>query len=89
MNDYRATESTLCGEAVAKEVTVKNSLQEANKILNDLAATLGELMITVCGKPADMERPSDVTCLAEESRKLAGLAYECLARANIIRETLI
>lgn len=89
MNDYCATESTRCGETTAKEVTVKNALQESNKILNDLSATLGELLITVCGKPADMERPSDATCLVDEARLLTGLAYECLQRANKIRETLI
>lgn len=89
MNDYCAKEPTMCGEPVAREITVKDGLQETNKILRELMTTLDDMLVNVCGDHGDNELKSDATCLAQEARQVTGIAYECLQRANRLRSELI
>ena len=73
-----------------KGFSVKDALQEANKIVSDMNATLIDLEINLIGKKVDPLSPAKTPdCLAEEARLLTGMAYDCLQRVNRIKEALL
>lgn len=91
--DYCARESTICDAPVIENRrggTIACTLQEANKILNDMAETLRDIEHAVTGncEPDDGTRKSP-QCLQEEAAYTTALSYECLCRAKRIREGLI
>ena len=91
MMDYCARESTLNrDEEVARDQTIKSSIQETRKILLEMHSVLGEFASIVNGdQKTDDKTQRDASSLWEESRLLTALAYENLQKLNEIRMSII
>ena len=72
-----------------KGFSVKDALQEANKILREISTVLTDLENNVTGKGTNTDTPKTPECLADEARFVTGMAYDCLQRVNRIKEALL
>ena len=91
MMDYCARESTLnMDEEVARDQTIKASIQETRKILLEMHSVLIDFASIVNGdQKTDDKIQRDAKSLWEESRLLTALAYENLQKLNEIRMSII
>ena len=92
MNEYRVTESTLnpniCGEEV-RDPTIKMSIQETFKILNDINAILRDFAQIVNGEKNEDKVRCDASSLWDEARMMVALAYDNLQKLNEIKRSII
>ena len=79
------TSMPVCG-AVTNTQSMKASIQDANKCLQECVLTLMDLREQFCGRGCNPEKLSDPTCLLEEamfcdaqSHKLLDLVREIMA----------
>ena len=79
------TSAPVCG-TVTKSQSIKESIQDANKCLQECVLTLMDLREQFCGRGRDPEKLPDPTCLLDEailcdaqSHKLLDLVREIMA----------
>ena len=89
--DYCARESTLnVDEEVARDQTIRASIQETRKILLEMHSVLVDFAVIVNGDQKNDDKiQRDAKSLWEESRLLTALAYENLQKLNEIRMSII
>lgn len=88
--DYCAKESTInnCDE-VMRDQTIKMSIQETKKILQDMSSSLGEFASIVNGSKLEDKAQRDANCLWDEARMIVALAYENLQKLNEIKMSIM
>ena len=90
MNDYCARESTLNETSeVAREQSIKMSIQETHKILREMNCLLQEFSSVVNGSRQEDKTEKDASCLWDEARLLTALAYENLHKLSEIKGSII
>ena len=83
------SELTACAEEPKKDVSIKDALQEANKILNEVDAMLNDIEVNVVGKRGAGDQATVAECLHDEAKQITGMAYECLCKVKRIKDVLI
>ena len=90
MMDYCARESTLNEMSeIAKEQSIKMSIQETHKILREMNCLLKEFASIVNGERKEDKTEREAICLWDEARLLTALAYENLQKLNEIKGSII
>ena len=90
MNDYCARESTLNEMSeVAKEQSIKMSIQETHKIMLEMSNLLKEFASIVNGDKQEEKTPRDASCLWDEARILTALAFENLHKLIEIKGSIV
>ena len=89
MMDYRATEKIENEPIETGKTSLQMIIQETNKIVCEMNATLTDFESIVTGSHSKEEQKMDVCCLYDEARMMAAIAYECLQKLKRIRNRVI
>jgi hypothetical protein len=89
MRDYR-DEPVLNCEDGNKEVSVKDALQEARKIMCEMDSMLSDIEANLYGKNQEsVMTDRDPQNLLDEAKCIAGFSYDLMSRIKRIKDVLI
>lgn len=89
--DYCARETTLCeGEAPVKDVTLKNILDEINKMLCETESILSEVSVGISGqkKPEDPRVACAPDGMRDDMIRVRNVAEDVYRHAIMIRKAM-